>query len=174
MSNQHQIMGVYTLYKLGRASQNQFDVKVKYLERELHIIPNSFADDTNAFSNINGLLYIKDETATDKYFRGEEFQKQTEYTAFEEVKSPVIEVAAVKKADEKWADAVEETVAEPVKAASDIIVNKPSVLKPLKKEDITESIEELRALFTAESGKKPQPMWGKVQLVKEISKLNKD
>ena len=174
MKNQHQIMGVYTLYKLGRASQSQFDVNVKYLERELHIIPNSFAADTNAFSNINGLLYVKDETATDKYFSGQPFEKQKDYTDFEEVKTPIIEVAAVKKADEKWVDTVEETVVEPVKAASDIIVNKPSVLKPLKKEDITESIEELRATFTELSCKKNQPMWGKVQLVKEIGKLNKE
>ena len=97
MKNQHQIMGVYTLYRLGRASQNQFDVNVKYLEREFHVIPNSFAQDTNAFSTVNGLLYVKDEIATDKYFDGQPFQKQTEYTEFEEVKTPVIEVESVKK-----------------------------------------------------------------------------
>ena len=172
MNYQNEIMGVYTLYRLGRAMGNIFDVNVRYLDRDFHVVPNAFAEDTNRFSTVNGLLYVKDALATEKYFKKEPFSAKTEYTAFEEVKTVVTETTTVKKADEVWADPI--SVIEEVKPVTEVIVNKPAVLKPLKKEDIAESIEELRATFTELSGKKHQPMWGKVQLVKEISKLNKD
>lgn len=79
-------MGVYKLHKLAR-NGNFFtqEVKVK-LERDNHVIQNSYAEEINANSQINGLFYEKDQKATDLYLSGKSFLKEKEYTNFEELK----------------------------------------------------------------------------------------
>jgi hypothetical protein len=166
------MMGVYTLYKLGRSTGTKFDTGIKILDRTFHVIPNDFAEDTNRFSDMNGLLYVKSEQATDLYYAGKPFKEVAEYTAFEEVKPVQIE-STVKKSDETWVEpniVVEDTKEE----VKEPIVVKASLPKALKKEDIKESIKELRATYLALAGKESKPMWGTVKLTQEINNLKKD
>lgn len=66
-------MGVYRLYKLARVGNNfTKDVKVN-LERDLHVIQNEYAENINVHSEVNGLLYEKDEQATKMYLEGKPF-----------------------------------------------------------------------------------------------------
>ena len=79
-------MGVYRLHKLARVGNNfTRDVKVN-LERDLHVIQNEYAENINAHSEVNGLLYEKDEQATKLYLDGKPFKATKEYAKFEEVK----------------------------------------------------------------------------------------
>ena len=79
-------MGVYKLHKLAR-NGNKFTTEVIVnLERENHVIQNAYADEVNANSEINGLLYEKDEKATELYLSGKPFKAVKEYVSFEEVK----------------------------------------------------------------------------------------
>ncbi len=81
------LVGVYRMYKLARISGNLFSAEMgKQLERDLHVITNVYADQTNENSHINGLLYEKDEKATELYLAGKPFKQVKEYTSFEEVK----------------------------------------------------------------------------------------
>jgi len=136
------MMGVYRLYALGRMSGSTFNKTIKVLERDLHVIPNAYAQDINNFCERNGLLYEKDEKATKLYYEKKPFKNVKEYTAFEEVK----EIAETPKVE----------------------VKEPT----LKKEDITETIAELRSAYEALAGKKALAMWGKVKLVQEINQFN--
>jgi len=78
-------MGVYRLHKLARNGNNfTKEVKLK-IERDLHVIQNSYADEVNSNSEINGLLYEKDQKATDLYLSGKPFKEVKEYAKFEEV-----------------------------------------------------------------------------------------
>ena len=80
-------MGVYKLHKLAR-SGNSFTTEVKIrVERDNHVIQNAYAEEVNANSAINGLLYEKDEKATDLYLSGKPFKEVKEYVSFEEVKT---------------------------------------------------------------------------------------
>ena len=80
-------MGVYKLHKLAR-SGNYFTTEVKIrVERDNHVIQNAYAEEVNANSAINGLLYEKDEKATDLYLSGKPFKEVKEYVSFEEVKT---------------------------------------------------------------------------------------
>lgn len=80
-------MGVYKLHKLAR-SGNSFTPEVRLkLERDNHVIQNSYADEVNANSTMNGLLYEKDEKATELYLSGKPFKSIKEYSSFEEVKT---------------------------------------------------------------------------------------
>lgn len=79
-------MGVYKLHKLAR-SGNFFTPEVKLrIERDNHVIQNSYAEEVNANSEINGLVYEKDEKATELYLSGKPFKEVKEYAKFEEVK----------------------------------------------------------------------------------------
>lgn len=79
-------MGVYKLHKLAR-NGNSFTTEVKIrVERDNHVIQNAYAEEVNANSSINGLLYEKDEKATDLYLKGKPFKEVKEYAVFEEVK----------------------------------------------------------------------------------------
>jgi hypothetical protein len=79
-------MGVYKLHKLARTG-NRFskDTKVN-LERDLHVIQNEYAEAINASSEINGLLYEKDEQATKLYLDKKPFRNVKEFAEFVEVK----------------------------------------------------------------------------------------
>jgi len=80
-------MGVYKLHKLAR-SGNNFTQEVKLLvERDNHVIQNSYAEEVNNNSTINGLFYEKDEKATALYLSGKPFKEVKEYASFEEVKT---------------------------------------------------------------------------------------
>lgn len=80
-------MGVYKLHKLAR-NGNFFTKETKVrMERDNHVIQNSYAEDVNANSEINGLLYEKDEKATQLYLSGKPFKNLKEFTEFEEVKN---------------------------------------------------------------------------------------
>lgn len=79
-------MGVYKLHKLARVG-NSFDNTVKVrLERDLHVIQNKYAESINSHSAMNGLLYEKDERATELYLSGKPFKNLKETIDFEEVK----------------------------------------------------------------------------------------
>jgi len=81
-------MGVYKLHKLAR-NGNFFTKEVKVrLERDNHVIQNSYAEEINENSEINGLLYEKDEKATILYLSGKPFKEVKTYAEFEEVKEP--------------------------------------------------------------------------------------
>jgi hypothetical protein len=163
-------MGVYTLYKLGRSTGAQFDKSIKFLDRDFHVVQNGFAEDTNAFSEMNGLLYEKSEEATELYYNHKPFKDVVAYTPFEEVKPNVrIEETVAKKSDENWVDN-EADVQEP---KEDIVV-KPTLPKQLKKQDIKESVKELRATYLKLSGIVSKPSWGAVKLTQEISNLKKE
>ena len=80
-------MGVYKLHKLAR-SGNYFTPEVRLkLERDNHVIQNAYADEVNANSEKNGLLYEKDEKATALYLSGKPLKEVKEYVSFEEVKT---------------------------------------------------------------------------------------
>jgi len=83
-------MGVYKLHKLAR-SGNYFTPEVRLkLERDNHVIQNTYAEEVNANSVMNGLVYEKDEKATALYLSGKSFKEVKEYAGFEEVvKEPV-------------------------------------------------------------------------------------
>lgn len=89
MSLENQQVGIYNLYKLGRMSGNQFDKNIKVLERSLHPVHHSFAEQSNANSHINGLFYEEDKEATKKYWNKQPYESEKEYTEFKEVKEPV-------------------------------------------------------------------------------------
>jgi len=79
-------MGVYKLHKLAR-NGNFFTKETRVrMERDNHVIQNSYAEDVNSNSEINGLLYEKDEKATELYLSGKPFKNVKEFTEFEEVK----------------------------------------------------------------------------------------
>lgn len=79
-------MGVYKLHKLARVG-NHFTQEVKVrIERDNHVIQNSYAEEVNANSELNGLFYEKDEKSTELYLSGKPFKQGIEYTDFEEVK----------------------------------------------------------------------------------------
>jgi len=80
-------VGVYRLYKLARVSGDKFSAQMgKQLERDLHVITNNYAEQINSNSELNGLMYEKDEKATELYLSGKPFKQVKEYTSFEEVK----------------------------------------------------------------------------------------
>lgn len=94
-----QLVGIYRLYKLGRMSGNKFDKNIKVIDRDLHPVHHSFAEDSNSNSEINGLLYEEDKEATKLYWAKKPYKQVKEFTSFEEVKSdnllagkPVIEL----------------------------------------------------------------------------------
>lgn len=80
------IMGVYKLHKLARKDNKSFDVDSKLrVERDLHVVENAYAEHINAHSKFNGLVYEKDEKATEIYLSGKPFKNVKEFTEFEEV-----------------------------------------------------------------------------------------
>jgi len=92
-------MGVYKMYKLAR-SGNGFSTGTKLgLERDLHVIQNDYAERINAQSNINGLLYEKDEKATKLYLDGKPFKSVKEFVEFEEVEEGVTDISLMTKAE---------------------------------------------------------------------------
>jgi hypothetical protein len=80
-------MGVYKLHKLARSGNRFTKEVIVSLERDNHVIQNAYADEVNSNSEINGLLYEKDEKATALYLSGKPFKTVKEYVSFEEVKT---------------------------------------------------------------------------------------
>lgn len=80
-----QLVGIYILYKLGRKQGGGYDENHKQKDRDLHPVHHSFAEDSNANSQINGLLYVEDKEATKKYWNKEPYDSVKEYTKFEDV-----------------------------------------------------------------------------------------
>lgn len=78
-------MGVYKLHKLARVGNHFTKEVIVRLERDNHVIQNAYAEEVNANSEINGLLYEKDEKATALYLSGKPFKQVKEYASFEEV-----------------------------------------------------------------------------------------
>lgn len=85
MSHENQLVGIYRLYKLGRMSGNKFDKNIKVIDRDLHPVHHSFAEDSNSNSHINGLLYEEDKVATKKYWNKEPYDNVKEYAKFEDL-----------------------------------------------------------------------------------------
>ena len=52
----------------------------------IHVVQNEYADNVNAYSNMNGLYYEKNEQATKLYLDKKPFKQVKEFVAFEEVK----------------------------------------------------------------------------------------
>lgn len=90
-----QLVGIYRLYKLGRMSGNKFDKNIKVIDRDLHPVHHSFAKESNANSEINGLLYEEDKEATKNYWNKKPYDSVKEFAPFEEVKEPIIPVEPV-------------------------------------------------------------------------------
>lgn len=67
-------MGVYKLHSLARQGKGfNPEVTIEQL-RDLHVIQNAYADEVNANSRINGIVYSKDEKATELYLSGKPFK----------------------------------------------------------------------------------------------------
>jgi hypothetical protein len=80
-----QLVGMYELFKLGRKQGGGYDLNHKTKDRDLHPVHHSFVEESNANSQINGLLYIENKEATSKYW-----SKGKEFTPFVEVpKTPL-------------------------------------------------------------------------------------
>jgi len=86
--NRTQLVGIYILYRLGRKQGGGYDLNHKQKDRDLHPVHHSFAEDSNANSQINGLLYIEDKESTEKYWNKQPYDVEKEFTPFEEVKTP--------------------------------------------------------------------------------------
>lgn len=80
-----QLVGIYELFKLGRKQGGGFDLNHKTKDRDLHPVHHSFAEESNANSQINGLLYVEDKEATKKYWNKKPYKQVKEFTKFEEV-----------------------------------------------------------------------------------------
>lgn len=87
--SQTQLVGIYRLYKLGRMNGKTFDTSIKVIDRDLHPVHHSFAEDSNSNSAINGLLYVEDKEATKLYWQKKPYKNVKEFTHFEEVKTDV-------------------------------------------------------------------------------------
>lgn len=85
MSKQGQV-GVYKLYKLGRGTGGMFTTDFKNLERDVHVVHHDYAEKTNRFSELNGLMYEFCEKETKLYWEKKPFKQVVEYAKFEEVK----------------------------------------------------------------------------------------
>lgn len=84
--SQTQLVGIYRLYKLGRMNGKTFDTSIKVIDRDLHPVHHSFAEDSNSNSEINGLLYVEDKEATKLYWQKKPYDNVKEFTPFEEIK----------------------------------------------------------------------------------------
>jgi hypothetical protein len=85
-------MAVYRLHKLARSGKG-FDTNYRLgLERDLHVVQTEYANQVNAHSNLNGLYYEKDETATKLWLDKKPFKEYTDFIEVndEEVVAPVI------------------------------------------------------------------------------------
>ena len=89
MSKQGQV-GVYKLYKLGRAAGNKFTDEFKSLERDVHVVNHNYVEHINRYSVINGLQYEFCEKESKLYWEKKPFKAQKEYTEFEEVEKEAI------------------------------------------------------------------------------------
>lgn len=87
-----QLVGIYTLYKLGRMNGKEFNTDIRVKDRDLHPVHHSFAEESNANSAINGLLYVEDKEATKLYWAKKPYDKPKEFTEFEDVKEESKEV----------------------------------------------------------------------------------
>lgn len=84
-----QLVGIYTLYRLGRMNGKEFNSDIRVKDRDLHPVHHSFAEESNANSSINGLLYVEDKEATKLYWAKKPYDKPKEFTEFEDVKEEV-------------------------------------------------------------------------------------
>jgi len=75
-----QLVGMYELFRLGRKQGGGFDLNHKTKDRDVHPVHHSFAEQSNANSQINGLLYVEDKEATANYWGSKK-----EFTPFVEV-----------------------------------------------------------------------------------------
>lgn len=80
-----QLVGIYELFKLGRKQGGGFDLNHKTKDRDLHPVHHSFAEESNANSQINGLLYVENKEATKKYWEKKPYKQVKEFTEFQEV-----------------------------------------------------------------------------------------
>ena len=78
-------VGIYRLYKLGRMSDKSFDKDIKKIDRDLHPVHHSFAENSNDHYKMNGLWYEEDKEATKKYWNKQPYDTPKEYVKFEEI-----------------------------------------------------------------------------------------
>ena len=71
---------VYRLFKLAKFGQ-KFTKDHKTLERDLHVVTDKWAEQTNGNSEINGQFYELDTEATKLYHAGEDFKATKEVKA---------------------------------------------------------------------------------------------
>ncbi len=137
-------MAVYKLHKLARSGKG-FDTGVKLgLERDLHVVQVEYAEQVNAHSNINGLYYERDETATKLYLDKKPFRKVKEYAEFIDVKE-------------------EEIVSPVIKDTTGTI----------EEESAPKTRDELAAIYEKKTGNKPKVVWGVKKLTEELELLKK-
>lgn len=106
-----QLVGIYILYKLGRKQGGGYDLNHKQKDRDLHPVHHSFAEDSNANSQINGLLYVEDKEATKNYWAKKPYDVEKEFTKFEELPkepiAPIIPLVPLEPAKELSPDILE-------------------------------------------------------------------
>lgn len=137
-------MAVYKLHKLARSGKG-FDTGVKLgLERDLHVVQVEYAEQVNAHSNINGLYYERDETATKLYLDKKPFRKVKEYAEFIDVKE-------------------EEIVSPVIKDTTGTI----------EEESAPKTRDELATIYEKKTGNKPKVVWGVKKLTEELELLKK-
>ncbi len=90
-----QLVGIYELFKLGRKQGGGYDLNHKTKDRDLHPVHHSFAEDSNANSQINGILYIEDKEATKNYWNKKPYKNEKEFTPFVEVKEMTPEIKEI-------------------------------------------------------------------------------
>jgi hypothetical protein len=137
-------MAVYKLHKLARSGKG-FDTSFKLgLERDLHVVQVEYANQVNAHSNMNGLYYERDETATKLYLDKKPFKQVKEYAEFVEVKD-------------------EEIVAPVIKDTT----------RTIEEESAPKTRDELAAIYQKKTGNKPKVVWGVKKLTEELELLKK-
>lgn len=75
-----QLVGMYELFRLGRKQGGGYDLNHKTKDRDLHPVHHSFVEESNANSQINGLLYIENKEATANYWGSKK-----EFTTFVDI-----------------------------------------------------------------------------------------
>jgi hypothetical protein len=95
------LVNVYRLYKLSKGVGNTFSDDFKKLERDLHVVTNDYAELINRHSTINGLLYEKDEKASELYWKKQPFDGIVAQKVVEAPKAEVPEPAIVEEKEDK-------------------------------------------------------------------------
>lgn len=156
-----QQVGIYKLWKLGRADDNSFDVKhKKNLEADLHPVHHEYAEKINAQSDINGLVYELDQKATDLYWDGKRYREnQGKAKKVDTTAAATATTAATTTASTAAATDGGKTGNKPAAAGS----------KGKAKKQVDPELVALREEYKTVTGNEAMPIWNKGKLQKQIA-----